>query len=74
MKDRVVVITGASKGIGAELARQLAAKGAKLVLGARNAAELEAVAGQCRAAGTQVVSVRTDVAEERDCQALVSGA
>lgn len=74
MKDKVVVITGASKGIGAELARQLAAKGANLVLGARNAPELEAVAEQCRKAGTQVVTVRTDVAEERDCQALVSGA
>ena len=74
MKDKVVVITGASKGIGAELARQLAAKGARLVLGARNAGELEAVAAQCRAAGGQVVTVRADVAEERDCQALVSGA
>ena len=74
MQDKVVVITGASKGIGAELARQLAAKGARLVLGARNAAELEAVAAQCRQAGAQVLTVRTDVAEERDCQALVSGA
>jgi len=49
MKDNVVVITGASKGIGAELARQLAAKGAKLVLAARSLAQLEAVAAQCRA-------------------------
>jgi len=69
-----VVITGASKGIGAELARQLAAKGARLVLGARNAAELEAVAAQCRSVGAQAITVRCDVAEERDCQALVSGA
>ena len=51
MKDKVIVITGASKGIGAELARQLAAKGAKLVLAARDAKELDAVAQQCKAAG-----------------------
>ena len=74
MKDNVVIITGASKGIGAELARQLAAQGAKLVLAARSAAELEAVAEQCRAAGAAVVTVKADVAEERDCQAIVAGA
>lgn len=74
MKDNVVIITGASKGIGAELARQLAAKGAKLVLAARSAGELEAVAEECREAGAPVVTVRADVAEERDCQAIVAGA
>ena len=74
VKDNVVVITGASKGIGAELARQLAAKGAKLVLAARNVEELERVAEECRQLGASVVAVRTDVAVERDCQALVAGA
>jgi short-subunit dehydrogenase len=70
----VVVITGASKGIGAELARQLAAKDAKLVLAARNERELEAVAAECRKAGASVLAVRTDVAIERECQALMAGA
>jgi short-subunit dehydrogenase len=74
VKDNVVAITGASKGIGAELARQLAAKGAKLVLAARHAKELEAVAEECRKLGAAVVTVRADVAEERDCQAIVAGA
>lgn len=74
MKDNVVAITGASKGIGAELARQLAAKGAKLVLAARSEKELEAVAADCREAGASVVCVRADVAIERDCQAIVAGA
>jgi short-subunit dehydrogenase len=74
MKSKVVVITGASKGIGAELARQLAAKGAKLVLAARNEQELEAVAADCRRVGASVVVVKADVAIERDCQALVAGA
>jgi len=74
VKDKVVAITGASKGIGAELARQLAAKGAKLVLAARNEAELDEVAKACRALGSSVVNVRADVSLERDCQAIVAGA
>ena len=74
MKDKVVVITGASKGIGAELARQLAAKGARLVLAARHAKELEAVAAQCRERGGSAVTVRADVGVERDCAAIMSGA
>ena len=74
MKDNVVLITGASKGIGAQLARQLAAKGARLVLAARNEKELEAVAEDCRKAGASVLCVRADVANERDCQAIVAGA
>jgi short-subunit dehydrogenase len=73
-RDKVVAITGASKGIGAELARQLAAKGARLVLAARNEKELEGVAAACRTAGASVVVVRADVALERDCQAIVAGA
>ena len=74
MKGKVVVITGASKGIGAELARQLAAKGARLVLAARSVEELEAVAEECRKSGGEVITVKADVAVERDCQAMVSGA
>jgi short-subunit dehydrogenase len=74
MKDNVVAITGASKGIGAELARQLAAKGARLVLAARSENELEDVAAECRKRGANVVAIRADVAVERDCQALVAGA
>jgi short-subunit dehydrogenase len=74
MRNKVVVITGASKGIGAELARQLAAKGAKLVLAARSTAELEEVAQQCRERGASVLTVKADVAVERDCMAIMSGA
>jgi short-subunit dehydrogenase len=74
MNDNVVVITGASKGIGAELARQFAAKGAKLVLAARHERELEKVAEECRKLGAAVVAVQADVAVERDCQAIMAGA
>ena len=74
MRDKVVAITGASKGIGAELAKQLAARGAKLVLAARSEKELEEVAAVCRKAGASVVTVKADVTNERDCQAIISGA
>ena len=74
MKDAVVAITGASKGIGAELARQLAAKGARLVLAARGEKELAEIAEECRKLGAKVATVKADVAVDRDCQAIVSGA
>ena len=74
MKDEVVAITGASKGIGAELARQLAAKGARLVLAARGEKELDEIAEECRRLGAKVATVKADVAVDRDCQAIVSGA
>lgn len=72
MKDNVVVITGASKGIGAELAVQLAERGALLALAARNVQELEAVAERCRAKGAKAIAVACDVAVEKDCQNLMT--
>ncbi len=72
--DQVIVVTGASEGIGAELARQLAAERPKLVLAARRADALEAVAAQCRARGAQALVQPTDVADEAQCRALVERA
>ena len=69
-----VVITGASSGIGAELARQLAAKRCRLALSARRAEMLEDVAKQVRAAGGEAVAIQADVAEEVDCRVLVEKA
>jgi len=74
MKDAVVVITGASKGIGAELARQLATKGARLVLAARNESELQEVADRCKGLGASVITVKADVAREHDCLTIMTGA
>ena len=73
-RDNVVVVTGASAGIGAELARQLAAGGARLALAARDAARLEEVAAECRARGGRALAVPTDVGEEAQCAALVERA
>jgi short-subunit dehydrogenase len=70
-RDRTVVITGASDGIGAELALQLAAQRAKLVLAARNAAALERVAAACRARGAVAHAVPTDVTDDAACARLM---
>ncbi|APV48366.1 short chain dehydrogenase [Betaproteobacteria bacterium GR16-43] len=72
MKNNVIVITGASKGIGAKLALQLAERGASLSLAARNLKELEAVAAQCRAKGAKVLAVKCDVGVDEDCKALIA--
>jgi short-subunit dehydrogenase len=74
VNNLVTIITGASKGIGAELARQLAARGAKLVLAARSEPELLEVAEDCRKAGASVITVKADVAVEHDCQVMVTAA
>ncbi|HZP48329.1 MAG TPA: SDR family NAD(P)-dependent oxidoreductase [Vicinamibacterales bacterium] len=65
--QRVVAITGASSGIGAELARQLGARGDRLVLAARRQAELEAVARQ---SGSETLVVPTDVTRRSDVERL----
>lgn len=73
-KDNVVIITGASKGIGAELARQLAKQGAKLVLTARDAPALEAVAKECEALGASTKVVIADVARKAECERIIDSA
>jgi short-subunit dehydrogenase len=70
-RDQVVIITGASSGIGQALALQLAGQGAKVVLAARRADRLEQVAMACRQAGGEALVVPTDVTDEAQCKALV---
>lgn len=73
-RENVVVITGASDGIGREMALQLADQGAWLVLAARDAEKLGAVAAECRARGGRAVAVPTDVAEREQCVRLIDAA
>ncbi|MFZ6757399.1 SDR family oxidoreductase [Undibacterium sp. Ji50W] len=76
-QQKVVIITGSSDGIGAEMARQLARTyGAKLalVLAARNEEGLQKVAAQCQAFGALTLVVKTDVGIESSCRQLIDAA
>ncbi|WP_322409416.1 SDR family NAD(P)-dependent oxidoreductase [Microbacterium invictum] len=63
---RTALITGASSGLGAEYARQLAARGMDLVLVARDVAALERVAGEARASGGEVEILAADLLDADD--------
>lgn len=74
MKDNVVLITGASSGIGEATARELVRRGAKVVLCARRADLLEKVAAELRAGGGSAIAVACDVTREGDPEAAVARA
>ena len=74
MRDRVALVAGASKGIGAATAEAFAAAGAVVVLGARDTAALESVAKRIEAAGGKAMAVRTDVADAESMRHLVDRA
>lgn len=69
--DRVVIVTGASQGIGKAFCLEIAARRPKLVLAARDVAALEAVAASCRGLGAEVRVVPTDVSSEEDDRRLI---
>ncbi|NII40000.1 NAD(P)-dependent dehydrogenase (short-subunit alcohol dehydrogenase family) [Curtobacterium flaccumfaciens] len=71
-RGKVVVITGASSGIGRAAAHEFAKQGATLVLAARGTESLEAAAAECRALGVEAIAIPTDVAEERQVNDLVA--
>ncbi len=72
IKGKVVVITGASSGIGLALAESFAAAGAKLVLAARNLAKLQEIAANLKLKyASEVIAVGVDVSKELQCQNLM---
>src|SRR4029077_21056907 len=71
IEDKVIVITGASSGIGEATALLLAERGAKVVLGARGPDRLEAIATRIAASGGEAVYTRTDVKRREDVSNLV---
>ena len=70
----VVVITGASSGLGEAAARHLSEKGAGVVLGARRTRRLETIANEITEDGGRALAVTTDVTERRQVQNLVDAA
>lgn len=74
IENKVVVITGASSGLGEATARYLAARGGAVVLGARRTDKLEQIAGEIRAAGGKAEVVATDVTDKQQVQVLVDTA
>ena len=78
MKDKVIIITGASSGIGKALATECAARGAKLSLGARNSEQLKTISEQLKANSEKLFQVKreiltttTDVTSDMDCKNLI---
>jgi len=74
ISGKVVIITGASSGLGEATARHLAEKGARVVLAARRKEKLDALVAELVAAGGQAVSYQTDVTSQDDVKALIQGA
>ena len=71
LKGKVAVVTGASSGIGEATARELASRGATVVLAARDAEKLEAMRRGISASGGRAVAAQTDVSDEDSVGALV---
>jgi NADP-dependent 3-hydroxy acid dehydrogenase YdfG len=74
IEGKVVVITGASSGLGEATARLLCAQGARVVLGARRADRLRSLINELAAEGGKAIAVTTDVTQREQVQALVDAA
>src|SRR5688572_14539436 len=74
LTDRTAIITGAGRGIGRATALALVAEGCRVVLAARTSMEIDAVAGEVRAAGGNALAVPCDVSREEDVRRLVDEA
>lgn len=74
INDKVVIITGASSGLGEATARRLAGRGAKLVLAARREDRLKKLADDLQSAGAEVLVKSTDVTNRKQVEALVQAA
>lgn len=74
ISGKVVVITGASSGLGESTARHLSSLGARVVLGARRKDKLDALVADLVSAGGEAVAYQTDVTSQTEVNALIEGA
>jgi len=74
ISGKVVIVTGASSGLGESTALHLAARGAKVVLAARRVDRLQKLVADIRASGGQAIAVATDVAQRDDMERLAAAA
>lgn len=74
LRRRKILLTGASRGIGAHVALELAKRGAELVLTARDAGQLAEVAQACEAAGARVHVIAADLSRAADREQLIAAA
>jgi short-subunit dehydrogenase len=70
-RDKVVIVTGASSGIGAATAREFAANGSKVMLAARSEERLSGITDEIKALNQEASYLVTDVSSESDCRNLV---
>lgn len=70
-KDKVVIITGASSGIGKALAFEFARNGSHVVLAARSMQKLNEIAAECENFGGKALALSTDVSIKSDCEQLI---
>ena len=74
LRDRIVIITGASKGLGVAMAKSCAGEGAKVVLAARSLERLEEIAAEIRGGGGEAIAARCDLANLEDLDHVVETA
>lgn len=72
MKNKVVIITGASSGIGLACAEKFGNMGAKIVMAARNEEKLNEAAAQLQQKNIEVLAVKCDVSKQEDCFQLIN--
>ncbi len=71
MKDKVALVTGSSYGIGREIARELAKRGCRVVINARNPQRLKKTADEFRESGFEVHAIAADITKKEDAERLI---
>jgi short-subunit dehydrogenase len=72
MHSKVVIITGASSGIGLACAREFSSRNHKVVISARNFNKLKEIEAELKSSNPDILSVQTDVSKEEDCKNLIT--